>query len=245
MPLHYHFAAILYQQDTDSLCHRTPVPAKRYRKLYISKRNNVKPTTLDCLGLPCPQPVIQTKDALESGAPVVEVLVDNEASQNNILRFAKSRGCDAEAESTPEGNYKITVHNSGEPSEKDDFDPAAYQCSIPPQKHLIYVISADVMGKGSEELGWALLQTFIQTIKDVTPLPQKILFYNSGVRLVTEESGALGALLALQKQGVEILVCGTCLDFYRLQTAIKVGQISNMYDIMNAMAEADQVISPH
>ncbi len=202
-------------------------------------------TTIDCLGLPCPQPVIQTKDALESGATYIQVLVDNEASRDNILRFAQSRGCEAEAEMTPEGNFNITVRNSGTPAAEDSFDPAAYQCSLPVRSCLIYVISADVMGKGSEELGWSLLQTFIQTIKDISPSPQKILFYNSGVRLVTEESGALNALLELQKKGVELLVCGTCLDFYELKSAIKVGRISNMYDIMNAMAEADQVISPH
>ena len=101
------------------------------------------------------------------------------------------------------------------------------------------------MGRGSDALGWGLLQTFIQTIKDVQPLPEKILLYNGGVKLVTVESGALKALQQLQEKGVEILVCGTCLDFFQLQSAIKVGDISNMYDIMNAMASADKLISPY
>ena len=101
------------------------------------------------------------------------------------------------------------------------------------------------MGRGDDELGWALLQTYIQTIKDIQPLPEKIIFYNSGVKQVTNESGALEALKHLQAQGVEILACGTCLDFFKLKSAIKVGQISNMYDIMNSMTSADKIVSPY
>ena len=101
------------------------------------------------------------------------------------------------------------------------------------------------MGRGDDELGWALLQTYIQTIKDIQPLPEKIIFYNSGVKQVTTESGALEALKHLQDQGVEILACGTCLDFFKLKSAIKVGQISNMYDIMNSMTSADKIVSPY
>ena len=75
-------------------------------------------------------------------------------------------------------------------------------------------------------------------------MPEKILLYNSGVKLVATASGALDALRYLQEQGVEILACGTCLDFFKLKSAIKVGQISNMYDIMHAMASADKLVSP-
>jgi selenium metabolism protein YedF len=109
---------------------------------------------------------------------------------------------------------------------------------------MIYVISSDSMGRGSDQLGWALLQTFVQTIKEVRPLPEKIVLYNSGVKLVATESGALEALRQLQAAGVEILACGTCLDFFQLKSAIQVGQISNMLEIMSTMAEADKIVSP-
>jgi selenium metabolism protein YedF len=109
---------------------------------------------------------------------------------------------------------------------------------------LVYIISSASMGRGNDDLGWALLQTYLQTICKVKPLPTKMLFYNGGVRLVAEESGALNALRALQDQGVEILACGTCLDFFGLKAKIQVGRISNMYEIMTAVAEADKVISP-
>lgn len=112
------------------------------------------------------------------------------------------------------------------------------------QGGLVYVISSSSMGRGNDELGWALLQTYIQTIHKVKPLPAKILFYNGGVRLVAEKSGALNALCSLQEQGVEILACGTCLDFFSLTSKIKVGRISNMLEIMSAVSGAAKAVSP-
>ena len=203
----------------------------------------MKTVTVDCRGLACPQPVIKTKDSLEEGNLRLEVIVDNEASKGNVTRFARSRGCEVTLTELGDGCYKILLQADGEGSSQD-FDVNDYSCDLPAVSGLVYVISSASMGRGSDELGWALLQTYIQTIKDVEPLPSKILFYNEGVRLVAEESGALAALRSLQEQGVEILACGTCLDFFKLTSAIKVGQISNMYDIMSAVNGAAKVVSP-
>jgi selenium metabolism protein YedF len=199
--------------------------------------------TLDCIGLPCPQPVLRTKETLEQGVAQFDVVVDNEASKNNILRFARSQGHLAEVSEARDNRFTLHIEAATTPAAKP-FDSSAYRCDIPEKGVMIYVISADAMGRGNDELGWALLQTYIQTIREVTPLPAKILLYNSGVKLVTASSGALSALEELQAKGVEILACGTCLDFFKLKSAIKVGRISNMYDIMKAMAEADKIISP-
>ncbi len=200
--------------------------------------------TLDCIGLPCPQPVLRTKETLDRGATQVNVVVDNEASKNNVARFAQNQGHQVEVSAPQNGCYTISI-TAAVGQKKQPFDPEAYPCNISENPKLVYVIASDSMGRGSDELGWALLQTYIQTIKDVSPQPEKILFYNSGVKLVTAVSGALAALNQLQEQGVEILVCGTCLDFFKLKSAIKVGQISNMYDIMHSMASADKVVSPY
>jgi selenium metabolism protein YedF len=200
--------------------------------------------TLDCTGLPCPQPVLRVKDALAQGPGRIEILVDNEASRNNVTRFARSQGHETTSTSRPGGCFTITITATANPV-AHTVDPSDYTCDVPATPTMIYVISSDSMGRGSEELGWALLQTYIQTIKELSPLPAKILFYNSGVKLVTAVSGALEALRQLQAQGVEILVCGTCLDFFNLKSAIQVGQISNMYDIMNSMASADKIVSPY
>lgn len=204
----------------------------------------MKELTLDCCGLACPQPVIKTKEALENGAGRVLVLVDNEASRDNVSRFARSRSCNVSVRALENGCFELQIE-AGEKMQDTEFDASEYACPVPAREHLVYVISADAMGRGSDELGWALLQTYIQTIEQVDPLPRKILFYNSGVKLVTAQSGALDALRRLQEKGVEILACGTCLDFFKLKSEIKIGQISNMYDIMSAMSEADKVVSPY
>ncbi|WP_028584134.1 sulfurtransferase-like selenium metabolism protein YedF [Desulfogranum mediterraneum] len=200
---------------------------------------------LDCLDLPCPKPVLKTKQAFDQGATEISVLLDNESSMHNVSRFGRNQGCSVEVSNQDDGTFLLTITAPAEGPTAAPLAEEEYQCQLPPKQGLIYVIAADTMGRGDDELGWALLQTFVQTIKEVEPLPEKILFYNGGVKLVTEGSGALEALLALQQLQVEILVCGTCLDFYGLKSAIKVGQISNMYDIMSAMAESSQVISPH
>ena len=201
------------------------------------------PQIIDCLGMPCPQPVLHAKQALDEGARCIEVLVDNEASKNNVARFGRSQGHGVQAVDRGDSLFAVTIIAGGEQS-KAPFAAEDYQCPVPQPLKMLYVIAADTMGRGSEQLGWALLQTYVQTIKDVRPLPHKIVLYNSGVRLVATESGALEALRSLQAAGVEILACGTCLDFYQLKSAIQVGQISNMHEIMTAMAEADKIVSP-
>jgi len=198
---------------------------------------------VDCKGMACPQPVIQTKNALEQGATLLQVIVDNEASRDNVSRFARSRQCEVKIESLAGGCFQLTIQ-AGDTSDAHQFDPADYTCPVPAADSMVYVISSDSMGRGSDELGWALLQTYIQTIEQVDPLPAKIIFYNSGVKLVAGQSGALDALVSLQQKGVEILACGTCLDFFQLKSEIKVGHISNMHEIMTAMSEAGKVVSP-
>lgn len=199
---------------------------------------------LDCIGLPCPQPVLRAKDALALGAARVEILVDNEASKNNLLRFARSQGHTATSTDLPGGGFAVHITATTEPV-PGPIDPEALRCDAPASPGIVYVISSETMGRGSEELGWALLQTYVQTIKDVSPLPGKILLYNGGVKLVATKSGALDALRDLQNRGVDILACGTCLDFYQLKSALQVGHITNMYEIMNTMACADKIVSPY
>ncbi|MCI5221098.1 MAG: sulfurtransferase-like selenium metabolism protein YedF [Candidatus Electrothrix sp. AR4] len=204
------------------------------------KKKTIK---LDCQGLSCPQPVIKTKDALEQGNRIVEVTVDNEAAKNNITRFAEDRNCSVTVSGAVNGCWTLLVRAGSKVCHRKQ-NPAEYSCASAGSSDLVYVISSASMGQGNDELGWALLQTYIQTIEKVKPLPLKILFYNGGVRLVAEQSGALKALDALQNQGVEILACGVCLDFYDLTSSIQVGKISNMYEIMSTVNNATKVVSP-
>lgn len=209
---------------------------------------------IDCRGLACPQPVLRAKDELEQRGKEFAVLVDNEASRDNVRRFGQSRNCKVELETIGDGSFLLTF--SAEPGEGAQtetgasvpFNEADYPCPIPEKKstacNLVYAIGSDTMGRGNDELGWALLQTYIATIKEISPQPSRMLFYNGGVKLVATPGKALEALQALEKKGVKILSCGTCLDFFKLGENLQVGTTTNMYELMDSLAGADKVVSP-
>jgi selenium metabolism protein YedF len=199
---------------------------------------------IDCRGLKCPQPVLKTKDALEqmvSGE--VEVTVDNEASRSNVERFAKSQGCQATV--TEDGsNFHIIISKTGDsPLVAEAVDASRFTCE-PAQMELVHVFPANTMGRGNEELGKVLMLAYIKTMKDVSPLPRKLLFYNSGVMLTATESDVIQPLRDLASKGVEIFSCGTCLDFFDLKDKLLVGKTTNMFEIMQNMANAAKVVSP-
>jgi selenium metabolism protein YedF len=201
--------------------------------------------SLDCKGLKCPEPVLRVKKYLEKhGGNVFSVCVDNEASRENVLRFARSQGCEVSVSADSANCSLITVSPNGGVPEKKPFNEEEYPCEIPGGGNLIYVISSDIMGYGSDELGWALLQTYVTTIEQINPLPSHVLLYNGGVKLAATTGKSLEALQNLEKRGVQIWCCGTCLEFFHLEEGRKVGTITNMYDIMNTMATAQKVMSP-
>ncbi len=201
---------------------------------------------VDCSGLTCPQPVIATKEALEAGHRLLKVVVDNEAAKNNVIRLAQDQHCTVSDSGPENGCWTLTV-KAGRVCCRKQAAPEKYSCASTASTRtggLVYVISSASMGQGSADLGWALLQTYVQTIHKIEPLPEKILLYNEGVRLVAEDSGALQALKELQEQGVEILACGTCLNYYELTSALQVGKIADMYAIMSTVNQATQVVNP-
>jgi selenium metabolism protein YedF len=201
--------------------------------------------TLNCTGLNCPEPVLRAKAQLEKNLQEgFVVIVDNEASRENVLRFGKSRGCEASAISGDNDTFLITLIPGDNSGDVEDFKEDDFRCELPGKSDLVYVISSDSMGRGSSELGWALLQTYVTTIAEVTPLPSHILIYNGGVKLVTTDGKALETLQNLEKKGVIIWVCGTCLEFFKLEKERKAGTITNMYDIMDTMASAGSLVSP-
>lgn len=203
-------------------------------------------TVLDCRGLACPQPVIRAKELLDSMAHgSVEVLVDNEAAQSNLARFGKSQGCAVTIRASGDTRH-ITLSKDG--SAKDAVAPPApeeYRCDLP-TTGIIMVIPAETMGRGDDALGRVLMRAYVKTIKSLSPLPAKIFFYNGGVKITATESDLIAPLQDLAAQGVEIYSCGTCLDFFNLKDSLLVGQVTNMFEIMDAMAaQATTVISPY
>lgn len=198
---------------------------------------------IDCIGLNCPQPVLMTRDALNDiDTGIIEVIVDNEASRDNVSRFGKSQGCEVViVEENDTYHLSLTKTSSSAPL-TDSQAAEEYLCR--PDEGLVYMIGSNTMGEGDEELGLVLMRAFIKTIKEVNPQPVKMFFYNSGVFLTAKESDLLGSLKLLENQGVEIYSCGTCLDYYHLKDTLFVGQPTNMFEIMSAMASAAKVMSP-
>ncbi|MBU4033567.1 MAG: sulfurtransferase-like selenium metabolism protein YedF [Proteobacteria bacterium] len=198
-------------------------------------------TVLDCRGLACPQPVIRAKELLDSLTQgSVEVLVDNEAAQSNLERFGKSQGCGVAIRSS--GDTRHITLSKGERGQTPA--PEDYRCD-PPGTGLVMVIPADTMGRGDDPLGSVLMRAYIKTIKNLSPLPAKIFFYNTGVKITATESDLVAPLRELDGLGVEIYSCGTCLDFFNLKDALLVGQVTNMFEIMDGMAQATKVVSPY
>jgi len=193
---------------------------------------------IDCRGLSCPQPVIETKKTLESMKDgIIEVIVDNVAAKENVSRFARSQGCQVEsAEKGGNFNLKITkgdVRTDAGISEGSDL-----------KKQVVLLITSDQIGMGSEELGRVLMKTFINTLIETTPRPETIIFMNSGVKLAIEGSPVLESLDKLEKAGVNLLVCGTCLNYFEVKDKLKAGKVSNMYEIVEHMMGAEKVIAP-
>jgi len=195
-------------------------------------------SVIDCRGLACPQPVITTKKALDriqEGELIV--IVDNTVSCNNVERFAQSQGCSVEIkEEGKDFHLHIQKAKSASPGEP-------FQEEKKVQKIVVY-ISSHLMGIGEEALGAILMRSFLKTLLDMDTKPSRLILVNAGVRLSSEGSEVLETLQALSAKGVEILSCGTCLDFYGLKEKLKVGKISNMYDIAKSLMEADRLIQP-
>lgn len=193
---------------------------------------------IDAKGLTCPQPVINTKKALEEiKEGILTVIVDNVAARDNVRRFAESQGC-AVGVKEDNGDYYLEIAKGFSCEVKSKPGEARGNDNI-----VIY-INSDVMGVGDEELGKILMDAFLKTMIVAHPQPRKLIFVNSGVRLAIEGSDVVGYIKEMEKKGVEVLSCGTCLNFYGLKEKLSVGVISNMYDIIESLIEADKVISP-
>ena len=192
--------------------------------------------TVDARGELCPKPVIMTKkelDQLEEGQ-VLTTIVDNTVAKDNVSKLAKSSNFDFKVSQVGE-DYYIEI-SKGEIA-------VANVCIADSFKDMTISFSSDKMGSGSEELGEILMKSFLYTVRESAPHPKTMVFFNSGVKLTTGEGQILDDLKYLEEMGVEILVCGTCLDFYKIKEEIKVGEIANMYSIYEAMQNSITTIN--
>jgi selenium metabolism protein YedF len=206
-----------------------------------SQQENGMEKTIDARGKACPQPVLMTKDALEGvDEGAISVLIDSEISKDNVVRFATSQGCSTDVEEK-DGTFVVKVtKGKAETKEKGEGEISEAKKT----SNIVVYVNTNTMGKGDDELGAILIKGFIKTLKDVQPLPSRIIFVNKGVFLTTEGSELIPEIQGLEKMGIEILSCGTCLDFFHRKETLKAGLASNMYDITSALMQADKVVVP-
>ena len=194
---------------------------------------------LDFSGLACPLPVIRTKEALEAGGEQeIVVVVDNAAARDNVTRFAQSRSCKVSAAQVGDCFHLTIEPPAGEAPQTCVFPGAAAE-PLPS----VVACASDRMGEGDPELGGILIRAFFQSLVQMT-VPRALVFYNRGVFLALDDSPVLAELKGLEEMGVKLLVCGTCLDFYKVRERLGVGQVSNMFTILETQMQAGRVIRP-
>ena len=201
---------------------------------------------VNAVGDACPIPVVKTKNAIRelNGPGTVETLVDNEIAVQNLTKMANQKGYGVKSEKLSDAEFKVTM-TIGEGAAIPEANENE-TCLVTPggKKNIVAVIASSAMGMGSDELGTALMKGFIYALSQQDTLPSAILFYNGGVKLTCADSASLEDLKSLEAQGVEILSCGTCLNFYGLTDKLQVGEVTNMYTIVEKMTGADLVVKP-
>jgi selenium metabolism protein YedF len=194
---------------------------------------------VDCRGLSCPRPVLETKKVLdEFQGEDVDVILDNETACENVSLFAAGRNWKVTDISREEKIIRLSLRRQSVEACETNPSPRIKQ-----ETFLVY-FSSETIGRGDDELGRLLMRSFIKSLSDTPPLPKRMLFLNSGVKLATEGSLVLDALKEFEARGVEILSCGTCLDYFRLKDKIGVGKVTNMFDIISSLQTFDRVVQP-
>lgn len=198
---------------------------------------------IDALGQPCPIPVVKAKNALrdlpENGGQV-QILVDNSVACENLQKMAVGLGYEFSMQPNGDKNFLVTITSSG-------FAPAPNEVQCTPaatlKEGIAVSIGQDSMGRGSDELGKILIKGFIFSLTQLNPVPCAVLLFNSGITLAVDGANTVEDLRTLAEMGVKIRICGTCADYYGVKDKISVGEITNMYGIVEELAAAGSVIN--
>lgn len=200
---------------------------------------------IDCKGMACPLPVVNAKNASEGliSGDTLTILVDNEIAVQNLTRFAEHKRFGVTAQKKGDKEYAVIMNISGAAVEEAKNEEVT--CVMDSRrKGMLVILSGNVMGTGDAKLGTALMKAFVFALTKQDQLPDTILCYNTGAYLTCEGADTLEDLKLLESEGVTILTCGTCLDFYGLKEKLAVGSMTNMYDIVERMENAAQIIKP-
>lgn len=210
---------------------------------------------LDERGKQCPMPVIETKKALETAAlgEVIEVIVDNEIAVQNLTKMANHKQLKSQSEKRSDAEYAVrieagadTLGATGQETEGAAVTMAEEEVCLTDsrEKSTVVVLSSAEMGSGDEVLGKLLMKGFVYALSHQEELPETVLLYNGGAFLSCEGSESLEDLKEMEAMGVEIRTCGTCLNHYGLDDKLRVGEVTNMYDITESLMKAAKVIRP-
>jgi selenium metabolism protein YedF len=197
----------------------------------------MKTVKINAKGLACPQPVVLSKKALtEIGSGEVVVCVDNETARDNVKRMAENEGCIVAVKEGDDGfELKITKLSSSKVSQESVTEKKAVEGT------LVYLFDSDFIGS-NRELGKILVNGFLNAIPSLPKRKSKIVFISNGVKLATRGSYVFDTLSDLKHSGFEILICGTCLDFFRIRDKVQIGTISNALEIMETLTSAGKII---
>jgi len=190
---------------------------------------------VDTRGLNCPQPVILTRQALiDSEVDEVVTIVDNETALENVSKLANSLRLTANVDEKG-GQFYISILK----------DEILNDVNIAQSSHanVVVLITSNVLGSGDDALGGILMKSFMYTLTQMEGTFQVLIFMNSGVLLPTEGSEVLEYIKSLEERHIEVLSCGTCLDFYHLSDKLRAGSVTNMFTITEKIMEAQRLIT--
>jgi len=199
---------------------------------------------LECQGLPCPQPVLKCKKAIEIQAPLkISINVDNEAAKENVSRFLNTQGYETTIENhgsdfVVSGTKSVISNNECDICTELNDDVIA---DLGNQKILVFIAS-NVIGSGDDDLGEKLMYSFLLTLREMGNDLWRVVIVNGGVKLAVPESPCMKELQKLEKEGISVLVCGTCLEHFGLTGRQKIGEVTNMLDIVTSFQLATKTI---
>lgn len=204
--------------------------------------------TVNCEALPCPQPVMKLKKLLEASCPTkLTIIVDNEPALENVSRFLASQGF-VSSHDKLDNTWIIQAQRVNAAcsavTDKEPHSAAApsSQTKAGEEMKTLVMLISPVFGEGDDELGKKLMKNFISTLPEMGNSLWRIVLLNGGVELATQSSHVLEELRLLESLGVSVLVCGTCLEHFKLLKKKAVGETTNMLDVVTSMQLAEKII---
>ncbi len=200
----------------------------------------------DVRNLACPGPVLKLRELFDDGEREIRFHVADQLSRSNVTRFATSRGAGVAVDTESDGSFILTITTAADSTAERPGEATLLDCELPGEtpSPVVVQIAGGTMGSGDDELGTLLLRSFLKTQIELERSPDAIIFYNDGVKLCCSGSVLLDDLRELEANGIEIIACGTCLNFFGLSDRLEVGRVTDMLEIAGRLSTAGSIIRP-